>query len=277
MSAKIIKMNALQNDINNILNDMQYEHPRYEVISDFFEMSAIAIRNAVSYDSQRAEYEKRYADVAKKYTKKQIQAFSMALARFQDEITLAINGGASFRDWAGELYMESGTYSANFGQFFTPYAVSSVAARVGMDIETIKAKITADSNYIITIQEPTVGAGGLVVAEVECLKNNGINYSWNCFVDCGDIDARCFFMTYLTLSLLGVPAVVRLGDALKLEYRAAWFTPAYIFGYSHFYSRLKNGDYPRAATIPKTQSETKQVTEPPTTKADKYGQLSLLF
>ncbi len=268
-------MNTLQKDINNILNDMQYEHPRYEVISDFFEMSAIAIRNAVSYDSKRAEYEKRYADVSKKYTKPQNKAFAMALARFQDEIARAINGGAPFRDWAGELYMESGTYNANFGQFFTPYAVSSLAARVGADIDTIKAKIAEDNDYIITIQEPTVGAGGLVVAAIECLKNHGINYSWNVFVDCGDIDARCFFMTYLTLSLLGVPAVVRLGDALKLEYRAAWFTPAYIFGYSHFYSRLKNGDYPRTATIPKTQSETKQVTEPPTTKADKYGQLSL--
>ena len=270
-------MNTLQRDINALLNDMAYEHPRYEVISDFFEMSAIAIRNAVSYDSQRAEYEKRYADVAKKYTKKQIQAFSMALARFQDEITLTINGGAPFRDWAGELYMESGTYNANFGQFFTPYALSKMTAMVGTGIDAIKAKIAEDSNYIMTIQEPTVGAGGMIVAAMEFLRSNGINYSWNCFVDCGDIDARCFFMTYLTLSLLGVPAVVRLGDALKLEYRAAWFTPAYIFGYSHFYSRLKNGDYPRAATIPKTQSETKQVTEPPTAKADKYGQLSLLF
>lgn len=270
-------MNTLQRDINALLNDMAYEHPRYEIISDFFEMSAIAIRNAVSYDSQRAEYEKRYADVAKKYDGKQIKAFSMALARFQDEITLAINGGAPFRDWAGELYMESGTYNANFGQFFTPYPLSKITAMVGTGIDTIKAKIAEDSNYIMTIQEPTVGAGGLIVAAMEFLRSNGINYSWNCFVDCGDIDARCFFMTYLTLSLLGVPAVVRLGDALKLEYRAAWFTPAYIFGYSHFYSRLKNGDYPRAATIPKPQTETKEATEPPTAKADKYGQLTLVF
>ena len=75
-------MNTLQKDINALLNDMAYEHPRYEIISDFFEMSAIAIRNAVSYDSQRAEYEKRYAEVAKKYDGKQIKAFSMALARF---------------------------------------------------------------------------------------------------------------------------------------------------------------------------------------------------
>lgn len=268
-------MNTFQKDISKIFDGMAYEHPRYEIISDFFEISAIAIRNAVSYDSKRGEYEKRYADIANRYTAEQRQLFAKALGRFQDEITLAINGGAPFRDWCGELYMESGTYSANFGQFFTPYAVSRMVARVGIGIDKIKAKIAEDSNYIITIQEPTVGAGGLVVAEIECLKNNGINYAWNCFVDCGDIDARCFFMTYLTLSLLGVPAVVRLGDALKLEYRAAWFTPAYIFGYSHFYSRLKNGDYPRAATIPKTQSETKQVTEPPTAKADKYGQLSL--
>lgn len=268
-------MNDFQKDISKIFDSMAYEYPRYEIISDFFEMAAIAIRNAVSYDSKRGEYEKRYADVAKKYTAEQSQLFAKALGRFQDEITLAVNDGAPFRDWAGELYMESGTYSANFGQFFTPYPVSQLLSRCSLEMVDVKSKIAADPNYIMTIHEPTVGAGGLIVAAMEFLRSNGINYAWNVFVDCGDIDARCFFMTYLTLSLLGVPAVVRLGDALRLEYRAAWFTPAYIFGYSHFYSRLKNGDYPRTATIPKPQTETKQTTEPPTAKADKYGQLSL--
>lgn len=270
-------MNTLQKDINNILNDMAYEHPRYEVISDFFEMSAIAIRNAVCLDPLRAEYEKRYADVAKKYTKPQNKAFAMALARFQDEISRAIDGGAPFRDWAGELYMESGTYNANFGQFFTPYPLSKITAMVGTGIDTIKAKIAEDSNYIMTIQEPTVGAGGLIVAAMEFLRSNGINYSWNCFVDCGDIDARCFFMTYLTLSLLGVPAVVRLGDALKLEYRAAWFTPAYVFGYVHFASRLSQGGYPRSAVVMKQTSQPKAAADHQkgNPKADKYGQLSL--
>ena len=58
-------------------------------------------------------------------------------------------------------------------------------------------------------------------------------------------------MTYLTLSLLGVPAVVRLGDALAMEYREAWFTPAYLIAWPHFKRRIGQGKYPQSATVPK--------------------------
>ena len=58
-------------------------------------------------------------------------------------------------------------------------------------------------------------------------------------------------MTYLTLSLLGVPAVVRLGDALAMEYREAWFTPAYLIAWPHFKRRIGSGNYPITATVPK--------------------------
>ena len=88
-------------------------------------------------------------------------------------------------------------------------------------------------------------------ASIDVLNGYGVNYAWNVFVDCGDIDSRCVHMTYLTLSLLGVPAVVRLGDALAMEYRESWFTPAYLIAWPHFKRRIGQGKYPQSATVPK--------------------------
>lgn len=271
-------------NIYNIFDSMVYDRSYYEIVSDFFEMSAIAIRNAVDLRPSRETYEERYLQTAKHYKPEQLQKFSQALAILQKEISSAVDGNAAFADWAGEIYMESKTSNSNLGQFFTPYHVSKVVALCGLDISRISAKIAADPDTVITIGEPTCGAGGLIVAAIEELSRQNINYAWNVFVDCGDIDARCVHMTYLTLSLLGVPAVVRRGDALMLKYTEDWFTPAYIFAYPHFAKRIGQSGYPKSPTVVKSTSQpptaataiepTPTAIEPP--KIDKTGQY-LLF
>ena len=267
-------------DISKIFNSMVYDRSYYDIVSDFFEMSAIAIRNAVDLRPSREQYEERYLQLARHYTPKQLQDLGCALAILQKEIANAVDGRAPFRDWAGEIYMESKTYNSNFGQFFTPFEVSQVMSRCCLATADIKQKIAADPNTVITIHEPTVGAGGLIVAAIERLRQEHINYAWNVFVDCGDIDSRCVHMTYITLSLLGVSAVVRRGDALMLDYKEQWLTPAYIFAFTHFARRICKGNYPISATIPKAEEKPKQqlpqCIEPPEAKMDKTGQY-LLF
>lgn len=262
-------------NIVNLLNSMVYDRSYYEIVSDFFELSAIAIRNTVDLRPPlRQEYEERYLQMAKHYNSEQLQKFGQALAILQDEIAKAMDGNAAFADWAGEIYMESKTSNSNLGQFFTPYNVSKVIALCGLDIPGIKAKLAADPDTIITLHEPTCGGGGLIVAAIEELNRQKINYAWNVFVDCGDIDSRCVHMTYLVLSLLGVPAVVRKGDALMLEYTENWFTPAYIFAYSHFVKRIAKGGYPQYPVIVEKNEPPKKAPAP---TAQKKGiiQLSL--
>lgn len=256
----------MKKNIVDILNSIVYDRSYYEIVSDFFELSAIAIRNTVDLrPTLRQKYEERYLQTAKHYKPEQLQKFGQALAIFQNEIAKAMDGNAAFADWAGEIYMESKTSNSNLGQFFTPYHVSKVIALCGLDISGIKAKLAADPDNIITIHEPTCGGGGLIVAAIEELHRQKINYTWNVFVDCGDIDARCVHMTYLVLSLLGVPAVVRKGDALMLEYTEDWFTPAYIFAYSHFAKRIAKGGYPQSPVVVESTSQPKiaDKNEPP--------------
>lgn len=249
-------------DISQIF-DMVRDRDHYTVIRDFFELSAISIRNNFDHGNEYANIEKRYMEIAQGYKKEYLEGFSTALGMLGKKIQDAVNGNAPFADWAGELYMDSGTSNGKAGQFFTPYSVSQCMARINFPKDEVLAKLGSDPNRVLTIYEPTCGAGGLIVASIDALNEAGVNYSWNAFVDCGDIDPRCVHMTYVTLSLLGVPAVVRLGDALMMEYRQAWFTPAYLMACPHFKKQIGRGKYPNSATVPKSSEPPENAPEPP--------------
>ena len=125
------------NEIAKILDAIQ-GFDTYTVISDFFAMSAIAVRNNVDFGREWQAYEDRYKAIVKKYNKNDLQAFVRALAVFQGWIGQAIDGQIEFRDFAGELYMDSGTSNGKAGQFFTPFSVSSVMAEVDLDTDRMK-------------------------------------------------------------------------------------------------------------------------------------------
>ena len=74
----------------------------------------------------------------------------------------------------------------------------------------------------------------MMIAAIDVLNRRGVNYTRNCFVDCGDIDIRCVHMAYLQLSLTGTPAIIKHQDALSRQLWDAWRTPAYLLQYPRF-------------------------------------------
>ena len=164
------------NEISKALDRIQ-GHDNYTVIRDFFEMSAIAIRNSVDFGKDREAYEKRYLDIVNKYSRCDLDIFVKALGVFMGWIQKAMNGDIPFRDFAGEIYMDSGTSNGQAGQFFTPYHVSRLMAECNFDKEKMKSEIADDPDRVITIAEPTCGAGGLIVAAIDVIKDAGINYA----------------------------------------------------------------------------------------------------
>ncbi|MBR2681537.1 MAG: hypothetical protein IKE23_12480, partial [Exiguobacterium sp.] len=96
----------------------------YTVLRDFFELSAISIRNAVDFGRDRETYEMRYKAIAEKYRKEYLDIIARSFAMLGAQILKAANGDIPFADWAGEIYMDSGTSNGMAGQFFTPYSVS---------------------------------------------------------------------------------------------------------------------------------------------------------
>ena len=80
----------------------------------------------------------------------------------------------------------------------------------------------------MTLSEPACGAGGMVVAFAEQMKDAGRDYGKQLRVVAQDIDIHCVNMCYVQMRIHGIPAAVIHGDALKLEERSVLFTPQYI-------------------------------------------------
>ena len=112
-------------------------------------------------------------------------------------------------DLLGEIYMESGCGNSSTGQFFTPFHLSEMVARINQD-EYLKKRGE--------MFEPSVGGGGMVIAVAKVMKDSGINYQRNLKVVAQDIDWLSVYMSYIQFSLLGINAIVVQGDSLSQPY-----------------------------------------------------------
>lgn len=217
-------------DIIKLISKATYKVGTHELLSDVFECSAIAISNKFdkrNYDRR----EETYKAIMSKHDLETRKLISEIFAEIFALLTNQINIG--FNDYLGELYMRSETSSSKAGQFFTPFSISKLCAETSVNQKTIEECIEKDK--ILTMHEPTVGAGGMALALADVLYNKyHFNISRNLFIECGDIDARCVHMTYLQLALAGIPAVVYHRDGLTLETWDRWETPAYIMQYPRF-------------------------------------------
>ncbi|WP_240465925.1 N-6 DNA methylase [Burkholderia cenocepacia] len=225
--------NTHQAELAKMIRTLSYAKHTHEVFSDFIELAALSISNAVD----RRQYEKReaqYLAVVGKYKREEVQMFPKMLARliaaYEELFEAGSRDGAElpsggFTDVLGSLYMMFDLGNARTGQFFTPYPVSQLMAKMlvgdGSDVR---------SKGFVTLQEPACGAGGMVVAYADALLGAGINYQKAMHAICVDIDVRCVHMTYLQLSLLHIPAIVVHGNALSVEEWSQWYTPAHIRG-----------------------------------------------
>lgn len=221
--------------ILKLLEKGSAKYGKHEFLSDVFECGAIAISNR--FDFQRAEErEKSYLQIIKKYDKESVQILTQVFAEIYRLLTAQIFVG--FDDYLGQLYMQSETSNSRSGQFFTPYCISKMCAECVVNKGKIEKAMEQDE--ILTMHEPTVGAGGMVIAAADVLYNKyHFNISRNLLVECGDIDKRCVHMTYLQLGLAGIPAVIFHRDGITLETWDRWETPAYIMQYSRFKNFFK--------------------------------------
>lgn len=127
-------------------------------------------------------------------------------------------------DWLGEIYMEGEFSNKHLGQFFTPYHVSKLMAELTFDEDKLKEKGK------LALYEPTVGAGGMIIAMAETMLEKGYNPQTQLEVHCTDLDTNALLMAYVQLSLLGIPAICEVKNALALDKEdciSRWVTPGW--------------------------------------------------
>lgn len=198
---------------------------RWDVFSDF-------VRLAVSE-----------LDIARVRTPENIEQSGKICARydaddirnFHDLFNLMVNAlEAKFHDFIGSIFMDLELGSGGMGQYFTPYFVQSMMAR--MLIPGIQEKIAREG--IATISDPACGSAGMIIAYAECLFEADVNPSAHLFASCIDIDPIAADMAFIQLSLLGIAAEVVTGNTLTKEFKLVRYTPAYYL--NNFEERLNS-------------------------------------
>ncbi len=114
------------------------------------------------------------------------------------------------RDVLGDVYQQIGMAETSYkGQVFTPSALSVMVGQMTLPE-------APDPLHRITIYEPCVGGGAIIISAAQLLKARGFN-PWDYFIWAADISYVCFHMAYIQLTLLGVPAIVARQDSLHPE------------------------------------------------------------
>ncbi len=116
------------------------------------------------------------------------------------------------QDFLGRLYMALNLGSHWHGQFFTPYHISEFMAETLINGDC-QAEI--EGKGYLSVCDPCVGAGALLIAAANVIKKAGINYQRDILFVGQDIDEVAAMMAYIQLSLLGCPGYIIVGNSLK--------------------------------------------------------------
>ena len=232
MSRKQVRMvrGERQKELVKTFSALCDRHNRWQVWSDFISMSAIAISNTVDL-AHAEEREQTYLTLVKRYNSAEMNVFSGMLAQMVEAIDVNPD-----QDFLGDLFMNLELGNDHAGQFFTPYDVCKLMAKITEP--DIKGRVERDG--FISVNDPACGAGALLVAFAnECLTQK-VNYQTDVLFVAQDIDYTVGLMCYLQLSLIGAPGYVVIDNTithpstaydrkglLPVDNGTVWYTPMY--------------------------------------------------
>lgn len=198
----------------SVFRDTARNLRRWEVFSDFISLAASELDMARIRTPENIE---RSREICAKYSESDISnlhaLFGLMICALE----------AKFHDFLGAIFMELELGDDRNGQYFTPYHVQSLLAKLlrpEVD-ETIRRE------GFVTVSDPACGAAGMVVAYAENLLEAGYNPSEHMFGSCIDIDPVAADMAFIQLSLLGIPAEVVTGNTLTMQLNRVRYTPVY--------------------------------------------------
>ena len=206
--------NAVTSDLLKMFKSFHGQFDHYSLFNDFLTMGAVATSNAFD-KAQFAEREAIYMQTVKGYTSEQLKGFARGLHVLKEALVDAPN------DYLGELYMAMDLGNQWTGQFFTPMHICRLNAKLLMsDVE----KVIEEKGFI-TLSDPCIGGGAMVIAYADELQQAGFNYPTQLYIRGQDIDIKAVYMSYIQLSWMGAGACVVHGDTLRNEQHSEWFTP----------------------------------------------------
>ena len=205
---KVPKNEDVKKQFLKTFNQLTYRHRSWDVWRDFIIMFACSLSNPVD-KFHYEEREKRYLKIIKKYNKREQEQFP-ELAAY---VVMALEENPE-QDFLGSIFMELNLGDKSNSQFFTPYHVCELMAKV---TEEDVAAVVKEKGYI-TINDFCCGAGATLIAAInearKQLEKVNLNFQNHVLVVAQDIDEIVALMCYIQLSLLGVAAYIKVGNSL---------------------------------------------------------------
>ena len=236
---KIVNPAHYKAEFLKVFTQLTLKHTFAEVWADFTELAAIAIHQSVYFnpawmpqgqgleekmlpiDETFTKLEDRYKAIAPKYG-------SEGMALMSKLYVIAEKAVREHRiDFLGPLYEEldmgGSAQRGSRGEFFTPAAISQMMAQITLiDVD----KILAEKGFL-TLQEPAVGPGGMVIAVANQLAALGHNPHEELFVEAIDVNRTLFHVAYFQISAMDIPGRIWCGNTLTLEMQEWRETPHY--------------------------------------------------
>ena len=212
-----------ERDFIKVIHEMTYSGRRRHanVLEDFLEMAYCAVAKSTLLPGSEADaLEERYRRVEQRNEAEYIRRMPELLALF----SLAHGQEHGDGDFLGRVAGELGALNEGAGQFFTPFEVSKLMAKINL---TGVGEVIERQGFV-TISEPASGAGGMLLAAAEALEEEGFDPHIHMWAQAIDVSATSYRMTYLQLAARGIPADVIHGNALSLEQWDSAITPAKI-------------------------------------------------
>ena len=279
-------------DFLKIFKSLTYRYSPWEVWADFVSMAACAISNRVDRrDEVWSAREERYMTTINKYSEEERKQFPELFA----ETVNALEANPD-QDFLGSLYMELELSNHWKGQFFTPYCVCEMMAKISMD--DLRARVNEQGH--ITLNDPACGAGATLIAGVHeakrALEPLKLNWQNHVAIAAQDIDPVTAMMCYIQLSLLGAPGYIKVGNTIsdpmsenddKTQY---WYTPMWfsdVWRTRRLVGRMRKlfegtegmrvEDIPHVIEVvePATAAEDTEIPQAPPPLPDRFEQISM--
>lgn len=98
----------------------------------------------------------------------------------------------------------------------------------------------------------------MLIAFAEAMRDMKLNYQTQLHVTARDLDIKAVHMSYVQLSLLGIPGVVIHGNTLLNECLSVWRTPMHVMGmWDIKLRRNEAADKPACETV--AEAPTKEI------------------
>lgn len=205
-----------------VFNSLSSKYDKYTVWKDYVEMHAIHLSNACDKRFE-IEREKRQMEIRKKYSNMEYNNFMEMFS----STAKALDKNRE-QDFLGMLYVELGLCDeAELVRFF-PYDTAKSQANTSY-AEGKKA----ENQCLVSITDSCCGSGCMLIAYANILEKDNINYQQKVMFYAQDIDKTAALMCYIQLALLGIRAVIKIGNPLTDPFEKGeeftkenhWITP----------------------------------------------------